>query len=266
MPQYLLCLALGNPFSGLPWVGTLQSQRALYFRMRRLLPLFILAASTVLAQSSYKTVRVILPASPGSISVDLTDGQKIENFALYIDGMHGSSPIYRPVLLTYNMQTSLRASYILFVNDTSAPTAEACRAADRGSIEPAKKYAREHDESITEVKESSYTTPSGRTIPIASHMVDSKQHGALHQIDLHAFIGDSSNCATLHLSKDKYEPTDDKLFGSLIDRFITDYQKDYVPTAPDYAALAEILTRQKQSSAASVYTGRAAAIQTLARN
>ncbi len=174
--------------------------------------------------------------------------------------MHGSSPIYRPVLLTLNEQSKLRASYIFFANDTKAPTADGCREANRGSIEAAKKLAAEQGVKITEIKESTYTTPAGRTIPVASHMVDGKQPGSIHQFDVHAFIGDTSNCATVHISKEHYQASDDALFGALIDRFIDSYEKDYVPKAADYTALANLLTQRKQPREAAVYVARAVAL------
>ncbi len=142
--------------------------------MHRILSLLFLAASPLIAQSSPQNLRVVLPSTPGSINVDLTDGWKIESFFLYVDGMHGSSPIYRPVLLTFNEQTKLRASYILFANDTKEPTAEGCREADRGSIELAKKFAKDQGGKITEIKDSTYTTPSGRTVPASSHVFEGK--------------------------------------------------------------------------------------------
>jgi len=229
--------------------------------MRRILSLLFLflAPSPLLAQSSPQSLDLVLPSTPGRITVSLTDGSNIENFSLYIDGMHGSSPIYRPVLLTYNEQTKVRASYILFANDTKAPTAEGCREADRSSIEAAKRLAAEQGVKITEIKESEYTTPAGRTIPISSHIVDDKQSGSLHQIDMHAFIGDNSNCATLHLSKEHYQPIDDALFGAQIDRFIDSYQKDYAPKASDYTALANLLTERKLPRLAAVYIASAVA-------
>jgi tetratricopeptide (TPR) repeat protein len=228
--------------------------------MRRILSLLFLATWPLLAQSNPQTLRVVLPSTPGSISVGLSDGWKTESFYLYVDGMHGSSPIYRPVLLTFNEQTKLRASYILFANDTKAPTAEGCREADRGSIELAKKFAKENGGRITEIKESTYTTPSGRMVPVSSHFFEAKQPNSLHQFDMHAFIGDTNNCATLHLSKEQYQPSDEKLFGELIDRFIDSYQKDYAPKAADYTALANLLTERKQPRDAAVYVVRAVAL------
>lgn len=227
--------------------------------MRRISCFWLLAVSSVLAQSNPQSLRVVLPANPGIITVSLADGWKIESFRLYVDGMHGSSPIYRPVLLTFNEQTKLRASYILFANDTKAPTAEGCRDADRGSIELAKNFTKDQGGRITETNESMYTTPSGRIVPVSSHFFDSKQPGLLHQFDMHAFIGDTVNCATLHLSKDQYQPGDDKLFGALIDRFIDSYEKDYAPKASDYTALAKLLTDRKQPREAAVYVASAVA-------
>jgi len=212
------------------------------------------------AQSTPQSLRVVLPAAPGSITVGLTDGWKIENFSLYIDGMHGASPIYRPVLLTYNEETKLRASYTLYANDTKAPTAEGCREANRGSIEAAKMLAAEQGVKITELRESTYTTPVGRRIPIASHRADGKQPGSMHQFDMHAFIGDTSNCATLHISKENYQASDEKLFGELIDRFVDSYEKDYAPKASDYTALANLLAGRKQPRLAAVYVARAVAL------
>lgn len=228
--------------------------------MRQIATLVFLATSTLFAQANPQKLRVVLPSTPGSVVVDLTGEWKIEGFNLYVDGMHGSSPIYRPVLLTVNEQTKVRASYILFANDTKAPTAEGCREANRGSIEAVKRLAKGQGVSITEIKESTYTTPTGRTIPVASHMADSKQPGSLHQFDMHAFIGDTSNCATLHLSKETYQPSDDSLFGALIDRFIDSYEKDYVPKVSDYTALANLLTERKQPREAAAYVARAVAV------
>jgi hypothetical protein len=225
--------------------------------MRQMLALAFFIGTTLFAQSNPQSLRVVLPATPGSVNVSLSGGWKIDKFMLYVDGMHGSSPIYRPVLLTSNEGSKITASYILFANDTKAPTAEGCRDADRGSIDAAKKFAKDHGDMISELKESIYTSLTGRQFPISSHIVEGKQLGSQHIFDLHAYIGDTSNCATLHLSKVQYQPTDEKLFDSLIDSFDEAYEKEFVPTAADYTALANLLTEEKQPRLAAVYVDRA---------
>ncbi len=226
--------------------------------MRRIIPFTFLTALTVLAQSSPQKLRLVLPVTHGSITVSLNDGWKIESFALYTDGMRAGSPIYRPVLLTYNEETKIRASYILFANDTKAPTAEGCRDSDR-SIVAAKKFAKEQGVTISDIKESTYTTPSGRLLPISSHIDEGKDPDMQHLFDLHAYIGDTSNCVTLHLSKSQYQPTDEKMFDALIDRLVDAYEKDYVPTASDYSTMANLLTKYMQPRLAAVYAERAVA-------
>ena len=227
--------------------------------MRRILSLAFLAASTLLAQSNPQKLRVVLPSTPGSIAVTLTDGWKIESFSLYIDGLHGTSTIYRPVLQTYNEETKLRASYSLFANDTKAPTAEGCRESHRVAMDASRKFAKQDDNPGAEIKASTYTTPAGRSVPVTSYIRNDKQFGLTNQFNMRAFIGDTNNCATLLMSKDQYQPSDDKPFGALIDRFIEGYEKDYAPNASDYTTLANLLTERKQPRLAAIYAARAVA-------
>ncbi|MFZ1085391.1 MAG: tetratricopeptide repeat protein [Terracidiphilus sp.] len=228
--------------------------------MRKIISLIFFVALSAFAQSSQQKLHLVLPNTPGSITVGLFDGWQVKSFRLYIDGMHGNSPIYRPVLLLDNKETKIETSYILFANDTKSPTAEGCRDADRGSFDVVKKFAKNHGELISEIKESAYKTPSGRLIPVSSYFVDSKQPDSLPIMDMHAYIGDTGNCATLHLTKEQYQTTDEKQLDLLVDRFTEEYEKDYAPTVSDYMTLANLLIEYKSPSLATIYANRAVAI------
>jgi tetratricopeptide (TPR) repeat protein len=228
--------------------------------MRRTISFLFFASLSLFAQSGQQKLHLVLPATPGSITVNFSDAWKVKSFILYIDGMHGHLPIYRPVLLLENRETRINASYILYANDTKAPTAEGCRDANRGSLNAAKKFAKDQGGSISDIKESTYKTPSGQLVPISSHIMSGKQSDSLRILDMHAFIGDTGNCAILHLSKDQYQETDEKQFDLLIDRFTEDYEKDYTPTVSDYMTMANLLIQFKSPRVAAIYADRAVTI------
>jgi hypothetical protein len=52
-------------------------------------------------------------------------------------------------------------------------------------------------------------------LPISTHITGGKQLDSQPLFDMHAYIGDTGNCAILHHSKANYQPADEKVFDSL---------------------------------------------------
>ena len=199
--------------------------------MRPLLLLPALLLSATIASAQAPTFRVILPSGPGAIAVHVDDSWSFHEINLYDDGP-------RPSLFLTNDAQHLGASYILFANDTSAPTAESCRKAVMGpTIEGTSKQA-----TLKNIQESTYTTPSGQTLLLTSYFIEKTQDQPIHQQNVFAFAGDEHNCAEIHVSKVSYKDSDQKLLNAVLDQF--SYSENYVPNSLDYSFIATMYFNQ----------------------
>lgn len=194
--------------------------------MRQLLAVIFLIASPILAQAPANDFRVILPKGPGAITVHLGDNWKVNELKLYPDGP-------RPSLFITNDQLKLEASYLLFANDTTGPDSEACRKAVMG---PVIDGVRKRHWSLKNIEESTHATPSGLKLFVTSYLVEQAEGHPVRQQNVFAFVGDTHNCAELHLSKILYQPSDEKIFTAALDNF--SYDENYVPTSQDYGSMA----------------------------
>jgi tetratricopeptide (TPR) repeat protein len=221
----------------------------------RPLRLSLLLASPLFAQAPVQNIRIVLPNGPGAITASLDNGWQYKMFELYDDSNPKSEHrIYRPVLLLHNDRLDMNLSYILYANDTKAPTAEGCR---ESAVVGALKGIRESGNKPTSIKDSSYTTADGRTLAVNTQFYEQLEKQPYDFQDIHAAIGDSRNCAIIHVSKEHYKPSDEKLFDALLDHFTLD--TNYIPQSADYAALATLLTDGKQPRIAQIYLDRAVA-------
>jgi len=194
--------------------------------MRQLPAFALLIASPLLAQAPHTDFRVILPKGPGAITVHVGDGWKVNELHLYPDGPRAS-------LFITNDQLKLEASYLMFANDTTGPNSEACRKAVMG---PVIDGVRKRHWELKNVEESTHTTPSGLKLSVASYLVEQAEGLPVRQENVFAFLGDTHNCAELHLSKVLYQPSDEKLFNVALDKF--SYDENYIPTSQDYGSMA----------------------------
>jgi len=215
--------------------------------MRRVV-LTLLLATPLFAQAHERELRVVLPHSQGGIPVHLGDGWGYDTFHLYNDSDSPSEPVYRSVFQTSNKQSRLTASYILFLNDTAAPTAAGCRdSVMKPLIEGMSKQAK-----LKNIQQSTYTTTDGRQLLVASYLIAETQGMPVNEQNVFAFIGNDHLCAEFHISKDLYKPADDKPMNAELDLFRLD--ADYTPESSDYFFLATLLYDKEHAIAqAAVY-------------
>jgi tetratricopeptide (TPR) repeat protein len=221
--------------------------------MRRYL-LAIFLATPLLAQSPLRQIRVVLPDGAGGIPVVVGDGWNIESAHLYNDEPGAPAPIYRAVVQSFNSRDNLVASYLLFVNDTKAPTAEGCRSA---VMEPLITGMSKRA-TLKNQQQSIYRTADGRQLAVSSYLIEQADGHKLDQQNIFAFLGDEHNCAEMHLSKVQAKPSDDQIFNAQLDRFRL--ESAYTPDSMDYFAIGTILfNKQHDVSDAAIFYDRSLA-------
>jgi len=198
---------------------------------------FTLIAAAAAAQNPPpKPLSLVMPHGPGRILYSFSTDYKVESLSVLDNGT-------RPVLFVKNQRTDVNVSFILFPNDTGAPTAEGCRDA---VVEPILRGVSQTSE-IKNDRKSTYTTPSGTSIVTRSYLIKTMLEAPIQQENLFGFFGDASTCAEIHISKTAYKPEDETLLNNELDRF--QYEAAYQPSFQDYAALATIFFRSLKAPA-----------------
>lgn len=195
----------------------------------RPLALLLLLAPCALAAQQPPThgIHYIMPRGPGSITPPMDSNWQPQQLNL-LDGGTRISVQFQ------SHRDNLVASYILFPNQTGAPTSESCRTAVLHPVLAALKS----NAVITEQPTSTYTTKAGRTLAVGSYHIVKVGSTTLDQRNLLAFFGTADTCFEMHLSKVNYTPADKPLFDAALDNFTFD--PTYVPTAPDYGVVATL--------------------------
>jgi len=215
--------------------------------MFRVFALLLLTAAPLFAQTEQKEMKLVLPSGPGAITISLTGDWHIESIRLYPDGP-------RPVFFLSDKKTGLEASYILFFNDTKAPTAESCR---KAVMEPMRSgLQREQHLKLENVEDSTVQTSAGQTLLTTTHFLPTMEGMPIQQQNEFGFFGDEKNCAEVHLSKVKYTKVDQPLFDRTLQAFA--YDSTYKPQSMDYALVANLFyTGMHDYKSAAVYFQRA---------
>lgn len=211
--------------------------------MRKIVLLLCLCVPGILhAQTRDRPIRAVLPSGTGAVPIHLGDGWGPDLVNLYADGP-------RIVFQTSNTKSGMTASYVLFANDTGAPTADSCR---KAVMEPLRKGMAQRGAVFTDSKDGSYATRNGHSYPTTTYIVEKFEGAELHQYNIFAFAGDTKNCLEIHLSKTKYTAKDEPLFHAELELFQPD--SSYVPETFDYFALATIFfSRQHEPQNAALY-------------
>ena len=213
--------------------------------MRKLLLLMLLGAAPLRAQSGERPFNIVMANGSGRVRIELPPGWQAENIGLFDSGT-------RPVIGMSNEKTGVMLSYILFPNDTGAPTAESCRdAVVTGILQHLGKEAKVEDQ-----KKSTTQLKDGRSLAQTSYLIAKMGKLPVQQQNEFGFAGDKTTCAEIHLSKTLYKPADAPLLDAELERF--PYEAGYVPTTVDYETLATIYYRAaKNHEAAALYYQRA---------
>jgi tetratricopeptide (TPR) repeat protein len=215
--------------------------------MSRLVLAALLIAPSIFSQTSGSTEgpRYVMPNGPGAISVALTGGWTPQQLSLLDNGA-------RLVLQMKNKQQSLVASYIIFPNDTGAPTAESCRDAVIAPIVANLKS----NATLTPTQHSTHKMPDGRTLAIASYLIEKAANTSIQQQNAFGFLGDAHTCAEIHVSKIQFKPTDQPLIDITLDAF--SFNPTYAAIPADYGIIATLFYNYFQDyKSSAIYYQRA---------
>jgi hypothetical protein len=209
---------------------------------RTLLLALALAPLCAHAQVEPAGLTFVMPHGTGKIAVHITDGFQPTAISLYDQDT-------RPVIAIVNDKSGIDISYILFPNDTGAPTAESCRDAVVSVIVNNMRT----NATIQNESSSRRTLKSGKTVAVTSYFAAKVGSTPIRQQELFGFYGDQATCAEVHISHANSSPNDAKLLDAALERF--DYTSGYQPTAQDYGTMAGLFFNQAHSpqSAAPYY-------------
>lgn len=213
----------------------------------RLLLLFLLALPCAAQDAPSRRMNLVLTQGDGAISVTLEKGWTLQQLSL-LD--HNS----RPILLLRNEALDMDLSYILFPNDTGAPTAESCRdAVIKATIKSVSESS-----SVLNVENSVRPGADGSTLAVTAYFIPNYESVPVHQENLFGFLGDAHNCAEIHISQTHYTPDEEtRLFDQL--KLLT-YDAAYTPVTRDYLAMASIYYEQQSYGPAAWYYTTALAV------
>lgn len=209
--------------------------------LKTLLPLAL--AATALAQTqpdATQTVSLVTPTGPGRILIAASNDLQLSAFHLFDKNT-------RPAMQFLNRPAGLAISYFLFPNPTGTPTAEACRDA---VIKPIIQGFPASFVVSAKKTDTTHTTPAGTAIPTASYLVETANGQPIRQQNLYGFYGDATTCAEAQISKSNFQPSEESLLTTELDRF--HFEPGYIPSSRDYFLLASIFYTTLKNPAAAI--------------
>ncbi len=165
-----------------------------------------------------------MPKGPGVMLVTLGNGWVPQKLNLLDNGT-------RFVIQLKNDRLALEASYILFPNNTGAPTATSCRDA---VIHPVLTNPRS-DATVSPEQQSTRKMSDGRALAISSYRIERATSTDIQQENLFGFLGDANTCAEVHVSKVNFKPADKLQMNAVLDAF--SFDPTYTPAAADYGVI-----------------------------